>query len=180
MTKQEFINSSIYKNLDQNSKEFIDELPEDAVILLQSIAISTDKNSAAGLGNGNITIGYVSKELGGRVDDIALKYQPNEINAEYDAELAALKSENKPIASEQKNSLPKIETTSRDSKLFNDIASALSVTGQKNKQIAIENLYAGKKAKYSKEEVDAAISINKDFEKIIADMQRDGVLTKQC
>jgi hypothetical protein len=89
VTKQEFINSSIYKNLDQNSKEFIDELPEDAVILLQSIAISTDKNSAAGLGNGNITIGYVSKEEGGRVDDIVLKYQPNEINAEYDA-LAAL------------------------------------------------------------------------------------------
>jgi hypothetical protein len=97
VTKQEFINSSIYKNLDQNSKEFIDELPEDAVILLQSIAISTDKNSAAGLGNGNITIGYVSKELGGRVDDIALKYQPNEINAKYDAELAAL---NQPAQSE--------------------------------------------------------------------------------
>jgi hypothetical protein len=89
--------------IDQNSKEFIDELPEDAVILLQSIAISTDKNSAAGLGNGNITIGYVSKELGGRVDDIALKYQPNEINAKYDAEEAALpKQEAKPTVSKDK------------------------------------------------------------------------------
>jgi preprotein translocase subunit YajC len=102
VTKQEFINSSIYKNLDQNSKEFIDELPEDAVILLQSIAISTDKNSAAGLGNGNITIGYVSKELGGRVDDIALKYQPNEINAKYDAELAALRGKEAEPTFEQK------------------------------------------------------------------------------
>jgi hypothetical protein len=88
VTKQEFKNSSIYKNLDQDSKDFIDELPEDAIILLQSVAISTDKNSATGLGNGNITIGYVSKEEGGRVDDIGLKYQPNEINAKYDAELA--------------------------------------------------------------------------------------------
>jgi hypothetical protein len=90
VTKQEFKNSSIYKNLDQNSKDFIDELPKDAVILLQSVAISTDKNSAAGLGNGNITIGYVSKEEGVKVDDIILKYQPNEINTKYDAELAAL------------------------------------------------------------------------------------------
>jgi hypothetical protein len=101
VTKQEFINSSIYKNLDQNSKEFIDELPEDAVILLQSIAISTDKNSAAGLGNGNITIGYVSKELGGRVDDIVLKYQPNEINAKYDAELKATEQQPKSNQFEQ-------------------------------------------------------------------------------
>jgi hypothetical protein len=93
VTKQEFKNSSIYNNLDQDSKDFIDELPEDAVILLQSVAISTDKNSAAGLGNGNITIGYVSKEEGGRVDDIFLKYQPNEINAKYDAEIAALEGE---------------------------------------------------------------------------------------
>ena len=92
VTKQQFKNSSIYKNLDQDSKDFIDGLPEDAVILLQSIAISTDKNSAAGLGNGNITIGYVSKEEGGRVDDIILKYQPSEINAEYDAKLATLQA----------------------------------------------------------------------------------------
>jgi hypothetical protein len=89
VTKQEFKNSSIYENLDQDSKDFIDELSEDAVILLQSIAISTDKNSAAGLGNGNITIGYVSKTEGGRQDGIPLKYQPNKINAKYDAELQA-------------------------------------------------------------------------------------------
>ena len=90
VSKDQIKNSSIYENLDQNSKDFIDELPDDAVIFLQSIAISTDKNSAAGLGNGNITIGYASKSEGGRVDDIVLKYQPNKINAKYDAELKEL------------------------------------------------------------------------------------------
>ena len=91
-TKQEIKKSAIYENLDQDSKDFIDEIPEDAVIMLQSIAISTKTNSAAGLGNGNITIGYASKSEGVRVDNIALKYQPNKINAKYDAELAALES----------------------------------------------------------------------------------------
>jgi len=99
------------------------------------------------------------------------------------------KSENKPIQNEPikealsttvSNELPKIETTERDKRLFSDIASALSVVGQKNKEAAIESLYAGRKAKYSKEEVDAAIAINKDFEKIVAEMQKDELLTKEC
>ena len=95
VTIQEFKNSTIYENLDQESKDFFEDLEDDTIVFFQDISISTNKNSAAGLGSGRITISISSKSAEyGRLSDIILKYQPNKINAEYDAELAELEKEN--------------------------------------------------------------------------------------
>lgn len=124
--KEKFKKSSIYENLDPDSKDFIDELPEDSIISLEDIAISTNKNSAAGLGNGRITIGYTSKSESIVLHNIILKYKPNKINAKYDAELASL--ENKETESEIKP-----ETNSNIEELNNLMDDILNIADNNKK-----------------------------------------------
>lgn len=76
--------------------------------------------------------------------------------------------------------LPDIAIDKEQVELFNAIEKALSIAGKKNQQMALERLYEGKNAKYTKEQVDTAIAINKNFDNIVKDMNKDGLLTKEC
>jgi hypothetical protein len=76
--------------------------------------------------------------------------------------------------------MPQIEVTGVDAKLFDEIEKALSLIGSNNKQMALQDLHTGKNAKYTKEQVDKAIEIMANFDRITKDMEREGLLKKEC
>ena len=76
--------------------------------------------------------------------------------------------------------MPPIEVSGVDAKLFDEIQKALSLVGANNKQMALKDLHSSKNAKYTKEQVDKAIEILSNFDRITKDMEREGLLTKEC
>lgn len=78
------------------------------------------------------------------------------------------------------NKLPEIQISEKSVQLVKDIKAALSLQGNNNKKLAIEKLYADKNSKYTENEVKAALEVNKDFEKLVQDMQDDNLLNKIC
>ena len=81
---------------------------------------------------------------------------------------------------QDKKTMPNIEINERDVKMFNDIEAALSLSGKNNQQQALEDLYSGENAKYTKEQIDAALAINKEFDNIVKDMAKDNLLVTKC
>ena len=95
MTLEEFRKSEFYKNLKPESKELLEEMISDnkdsvTGIALNEIRISKSEGDFIGKGNSGITLTILAKN--GNVNDIALASNTSEINAKYDAELAALES----------------------------------------------------------------------------------------
>ena len=111
MTLEEFRKSEFYKNLKPESKELLEEMISDnegsvTGIALNEIRISKSEGDFIGKGNSGITLTILAKN--GNVNDIALASNTSEINAKYDAELAALEG-TKPVEGKSFN----VDNTSR-------------------------------------------------------------------
>jgi len=99
MTLEEFRNSEFYKNLKPESREQLEEIISDnegnvTGIALNEIRISKNEGDFIGKGNSGITITILTKA--GNINHILLAMNTSEINAKYDAELAALENQKSP------------------------------------------------------------------------------------
>jgi len=94
--------------------------------------------------------------------------------AELDAFLANTKKEG------GGDILERAEVTKEAEALFVELKSIDKIVGAKNRAMAIEALYSGEQAKYTKGMVDKAIAVNKDYDRIVRGMEESGLITEEC